>query len=413
MDFPQLFPQAKITKLEQNYRSTQPVLDLSNAILASAREKFDKRLFTEVPGDEPPRLFHVEDDYTQAARICREVLALREEGIPLSEMAVLARAAWHTNSLEVELGHRNIPFRKFGGLRFVETAHVKDVCALLKLGTNPRDAAAWFRVLQLYEGVGSVTAQRIGGAVLEAGGDLAPLVDPTLARRRYGEDFKALKALLETLGRQEGTVAEDLELAIATYRDLMPKKYDDVQRRLRDLESLESLAGHYQKMDDFLTDLAIDPPEIGRREQEAASDTEDEWLTLSTVHSAKGLEWTAVFVVHLTEGQFPHYRSLGEEAAYEEERRLLYVAVTRARRRLYLFHPQDVSRRGGYQDDFGELSPLLEEIEGLEGLVEEEAYWDEPATPSGMSKESDVWENDREKETLSRIQEYFGGKGSE
>jgi DNA helicase II / ATP-dependent DNA helicase PcrA len=409
MDFPQLFPQAKVTTLEQNYRSTQPVLDLGNAILASAREKFDKRLFTEVPGDVRPRLIHLEDDYAQAQYVCREILALREEGVPLTEMAVLARAAWHTNVLEVELGHRNIPFRKFGGLRFVEAAHVKDVCALLKLGVNPRDEAAWFRVLQLYEGVGPATAQRVSGAVLAAGGDLAPLADPALAGRRYGEDFKALKALLEHLARDGTTVPEKLALAIEAYRDLMPKKYDDVQRRLRDLESLDTMAAHYAQMDDFLTDLAIDPPEMGRRE-ETAEDTEDEWLTLSTVHSAKGLEWDAVFVVNLTEGQFPHYRSMEDEAAYEEERRLLYVAVTRARRRLYLLHPQAVSRRGGYQDDFGAVSPLLADVEALGPLgdwVDEENFWDleegsEDDGGDGGGAGGDSGE------VLSRIQSYFG-----
>ena len=175
IDFPKIFPKAKTILLEQNYRSVQPILDLGNAILEKAREKYSKTLFTELTGDQKPVLLRTIDDYSQAEYICDRVLALREEGVPLQEMAVLCRAAWHTNTLELELGNRNIPFRKFGGLRFVEAAHVKDVSALLKLGTNPLDAGAWFRILQFFEGIGPKTARRLSDAVVADGGSLENL----------------------------------------------------------------------------------------------------------------------------------------------------------------------------------------------------------------------------------------------
>ncbi len=400
IDFPRIFPRAKTILLEQNYRSIQPILDLGNAILEKAREKYSKTLYTELPGDNKPVLLRTVDDYSQAEFICDRVLALREEGVPLQEIAVLARAAWHTNTLELELGNRNIPFRKFGGLRFVEAAHVKDVSALLKLGSNPLDAAAWFRILQFFEGIGPKTARTLADAVVSAGGVLEPLVAPKVAKRRYGNDLEVLKRLLENVA--EGELSERLDRVIEQYRRWMPKKYDDATRRARDLEALEVIASRYDELEAFLSDLAIDPPDFRRPEATLGADSEDEWMTLSTIHSAKGLEWHTVFVVQLNMGRFPGYPSLQDADQYEEERRLLYVAVTRAKSNLFLIKPEEQRSRGGYFE-VAELSPLVAEIDKLDELVKDETF-----APSPEAEEDAAGDGGEEDdEQLQRIQDYF------
>ena len=404
IDFPKIFPDTQTILLEQNYRSTQPILDLGNAILEKAREKYSKRLFTRLPGDHKPVLLRTADDDSQAEYICDKVLALREEGVPLQEIAVLCRAAWHTNTLELELNHRNIPFRKFGGIRFVEAAHVKDVTALLKLGSNPLDAGAWFRILQFFEGIGPKTARRLSDAIVTSGGDLETLTAPEVARRRYARDLGDLKRLLEDIGGQGRSLQERLDRVHEQYRVWMPKKYDDAQRRASDLEALEVIAGRYDELEQFLSDLAIDPPDFRRPEAALGDDSEDEWITLSTVHSAKGLEWHTVFVVQLNMGRFPAYPSLQDADQYEEERRLFYVAVTRAKSNLFLIKPEEQRGRGGYFE-VAELSPLISELGGdLGRLVEDEMF--APAPDAGEDGEGGDANEDSEQ--LQRIQDYFG-----
>ncbi len=402
IDFPRIFPKARTILLEQNYRSIQPILDLGNAILEKAREKYTKNLFTLLPGDQKPILLRTTDDYSQAEYICDKVLALREEGVPLQEMAVLCRAAWHTNTLELELNNRNIPFRKFGGIRFVEAAHVKDVSALLKLGTNPLDSAAWFRILQFFEGIGPKTARRLGDAVVEGGGDLEALAAPKVAKRRYGRDLENLKQLLEDIARPRLTLHERLDRVLEEYRGWMPKKYDDAPRRARDLEALEVIAERYDELEHFLSDLAIDPPDFRRPEAALGGDDEDEWMTLSTVHSAKGLEWHTVFVVQLNMGRFPGYPSLQDADEYEEERRLFYVAVTRAKSNLFLIKPEEQRGRGGYFE-VAELSPLIADLGNLDQLVEDEMFAPSPED-FGDDEDGDAGED---AEQLQRIQDYF------
>ncbi len=402
IDFPEIFPNARTILLEQNYRSTQPILDLGNAILEKAREKYSKTLFTELPGAHKPVLLRTTDEYTQAEYICDKVLALREEGVPLQEIAVLSRAAWHTNTLELELGNRNIPFRKFGGIKFIEAAHVKDVTALLKLAANPTDAGAWFRILQLFEGIGPKTARRLAEAIVEASGALELLVDPKLAKRKYARDLDGLKRLLEDVGQPKLDLYQRLETTLEQYRRWMTRKYDDASRRLHDLEALVVIAERYDELEAFLSDLAIDPPDFSRPEAALGADSEDEWMTLSTVHSAKGLEWHTVFVVQLSMGRFPGYNSLQDADDYEEERRLLYVAVTRAKNNLFLIKPEEQRGRGGFYD-VAELSPLVSEIPDLADLVEEEIF--APA-PEGAELDEEG-SDDEDDEQLARIQDYF------
>jgi DNA helicase-2/ATP-dependent DNA helicase PcrA len=402
MDFPKIFADCETILLEQNYRSSQPILDLGNAILENAKEKFSKKLFTLVAGQEKPVFIRTTDDYSQARFVCERVLALREEGVPLGEMAVLARAAWHSNMLEVELRARNIPFRKFGGIRFVEAAHVKDVCAILKIAINPTDTAAWFRILQFFEGVGPKTAQKIAQAVSEDGGNFLVLTEPPWSKRRYSQGLERLVKLLTRLSAEGLNVSDCLDITLEEYRTWMPRKYDDVPRRLRDLEALQVIATRYEDTEDFLSDLAIDPPEFVRLGPH--DDTEDEWMTISTVHSAKGLEWQAVFVLQMNAGRFPNFNTMGKPEDFEEERRILYVAVTRAKQNLYLLKPEEVASRSGYYE-VGEMSPLLTEIKGFKDLVEEQVYTPEEdedfESPDNTEVDADAAER------MRQIQDYF------
>ncbi|MEM1203694.1 MAG: ATP-dependent helicase [Acidobacteriota bacterium] len=401
LDFPKIFPGARQTILDESYRSSQPILDLSNAVLRGARERYEKDLFTRVEGDRKPALVRTPDDHGQADFVARTVLELREQGVPLGEMAVLARAAWHSNSLELELANRNIPFRKFGGIRFVEAAHVKDVCAVLRLGVNPVDTAAWFRVLQLFDGVGPKTARSILDHVLERGGDPRVLVQPKLRVRRYGADLEALANLLQQAGGEGVTPSAFLSKVLDQFRHWLPKKYDDAARRVRDFETLEVIAERYDDLGAFLADLAIEPPDFTRA-QGGGDDQEDEWLTVSTVHSAKGLEWHTVFLLQLNAGRFPNWNSLQDDDDFEEERRLLYVAVTRAKQGLYLLKPEEIANRGqGFE--VGELSPLLAEIQDLGTLVDERTHAPGFEDDGGTADAATADDSDQ----LQRIQDYF------
>ena len=403
LDFRKIFPDTTVTKLEQNYRSTQPILDLANASLSKAQEGFDKRLtaIDTDARDQRPRLIRAEDEHAEARFVAERVLALRESGIALREIAILARAGWHLSILELALAERNIPFRKFGGLKFLEAAHVKDVLALLRLGTNPRDAVAWFRVLQLAEGVGPATAQRLATAVVDHGGDVAPLESKALENRRYGKIIKRLARTVRRLTQPDQSLDARLEHALTVYRKLMPSRYDNAEARARDLEALPVLAAKFETLEDFLGSLAIEPPQTITQ---TSDDPDDEMLTLSTVHSAKGLEWHTVFVLGLVAGQFPSRASDG--AAFEEERRLLYVAITRARRNLFLMRPESLAQRGGWGHRLVAISPLLAELD-LDRLVEEEIFRpsEDVSISDGTLEGSDRTSDD---EALRRIQAYFG-----
>jgi DNA helicase-2/ATP-dependent DNA helicase PcrA len=401
IEFPKVFPKARQVLLEENYRSTQGILDLANGILARAREKFDKKLFTRLQTGPRPVSVTVPDDAAQSLFIRRRILELREEGVPLQEIAVLSRAAWHTNSLEVELASAKIPFRKFGGLKFIEAAHVKDVTALLKVVANPLDSASWFRVLQLFEGIGPKTAQQLIEAVAAAGGKWQALREPPASKRRSGEALGRLSRFLDALAVESLSVAERMAAAVTFYRPLLVSKYDDAARRARDLEALESIAERYRSLESFLSDVALEPPEFSRQGER---DPEEEWMTVSTVHSAKGLEWHSVFILNLNSGFFPSQRSLAEDDDYEEERRLLYVAVTRAKRNLYLVRPEELPQRGPYGTTYAEISPLLEEIEGFDQLVE--AVHFDPLDEDGDFESSESLAGDAS--LLGRIEDFFG-----
>jgi ATP-dependent DNA helicase UvrD/PcrA len=352
LEFPDRFPGTTIVRLQRNYRSTQPILDASNAVIARAARRHEKTLWTDRVDDTPPALLTCLDEADQSDAVCRAVLGHRERGVPLREQAVLFRTGHHSDLLEIELARRNIPFVKYGGLTFLETAHVKDALAVLRILDNPRDEVGWFRVLQLLEGVGPGTARR-GLAALSAA---AP-----------GQELEALEALrvpAAALGSRDALVTLMRDLTAAT--DLAPgvqlervrrfldpllrRRYDDAEPRLRDLEQLEQVAAGFGSRAAFVAELTIDPPS-STADLAGAPLLDEDYLVLSTIHSAKGGEWDVVHVIHAADGMIPSDMATGDDERIEEERRLFYVALTRARNALHVYFPFRYHRRNRGAED--------------------------------------------------------------
>jgi DNA helicase-2/ATP-dependent DNA helicase PcrA len=350
MDFPSDFPGAKVVFLEENYRSRQPILDVTNEIIAGAREKFPKRLFTSRTGGEKAALLSAPGERIQSAYVADRILELHEEeGIPLSEIAVLFRAAYLSFDLEVELAKRHIPYRKFGGFKFLETAHVKDVIAHLRLIENPRDSLSLSRALLLVPGIGRKAGADLSRKAYEEA-SLLPVLS-SLKTRKRSEEAGRLASLLAGLAgprTDAGTgslpVTEMVARVIAYYRPLMEARFDDYPRRLKDLDHLESLCARYGTLSEFLSEITLEPPQASVGDI-AAPDGEEESLTLSTIHSAKGLEWKAVFILWVLDGKLPLSRAAEDEEEMEEERRLLYVAATRAKDLLVMTYPVNIYER--------------------------------------------------------------------
>jgi DNA helicase-2/ATP-dependent DNA helicase PcrA len=326
LSFPEAFPGARVIRLERNYRSTQPILDLTNAILAEARAKYDKELYTERKGGETPRVVRTISDRSQAGAVVSRVLEL-EKKYPLHDIAVIFRAGYHSYPLEVALNKIGIPFQKFGGIKFAEAAHIKDSLAYLRLAANPADLPSWRRVLSFVKGVGPKTAQKIHAAIMT--GD-RPAMEGF--RKRYPELGRILD-FLDGLRQGPDSPPAMLEQVVDFYRPALEDNYpDDYPRRQAGLEQLLRIASEYSNLDLFLAEISLENPE----EPEARR---EDTLVLSTAHSAKGLEWSAVMVIDLVEDRFPSKHALNGQDELEEERRLLYVACTRARESLSLFVP--------------------------------------------------------------------------
>ncbi len=342
LEFPEQYPGTHVVKLEQNYRSTQAILDTSNELIARAEERFGKRLWTEKLGGEKPWLVSARDESEQTRFVVDRVLELHEEGRPLREMAVLFRAGYLSADLEIELTARNIPYEKWGGLKFLEAAHVKDVLAFLRVLENPRDEVSWYRLLLLLPGVGDVTARAAIGAIAEAGwqaAGLARFTPPPKAREWHGR----LATLLGELTRAVRHATPDLGVEIGmirrVYDALLRERYDNPEVRLADLEQLQTIAASYPDRAAFLSALALEPPNATQDLAGGETVQEDDCLVLSTVHSAKGKEWDAVFLIWAVDGMLPMARAAGDPDQLEEERRLMYVALTRARHDLYVTYP--------------------------------------------------------------------------
>jgi DNA helicase-2/ATP-dependent DNA helicase PcrA len=339
LDFPAMFDGVEVLPLEQNYRSTQPILDATNRVMALATERHEKNLWTARPGGEAPSVVTCHDEDEQTDFVIRRVLELRESGVLLKKQAVLFRATHHSLPLEMELQRRNIPYRKYGGLKFTETAHVKDLAAMLRLAENPRDLSAGLRVLTLLPGVGPPTAQRLMDALSLAGGDFLAWADLPAPAPAAKVAWASLVGLMISLTRPEPMdLPAQVHAAREVYAPLLERRYDNATARLRDLEQIERLAARFDDRLTLLADMALDPP-AWAEELAGPPVLDEDYLILSTVHSAKGLEWDAVYVIHAADGNFPSDMSTGSVEEIEEERRLFYVACTRAKDWLYVCFP--------------------------------------------------------------------------
>lgn len=343
MEFPKLFKDVKIIKLEENYRSVQPILNFTNQIISGAVEKYDKKLFSNKTGGELPNIIAASNENLQSKFIVEKILEIREEGIPLKEIAVLFRSSFFSFDLEIELSKANIPFQKFGGMKFIETSHIKDVMAFLRIASNPKDVVSWYRVLLLHEGIGPKTAQKILDEL--AASQITIKTDPASASSsRHNEKITKLFQLLFRIHTEQSLPSEKLQLVLNYYHPLFKVKYDDFNKRSKDLEIFQNITEKYKSLDNLLSDMAIEPiidsvVDIGEESKE------DEFVTLSTIHSAKGLEWHSVFIIHAVEGFFPSGRSAEKSETLEEERRLMYVAATRARQNLFITYPMNMYER--------------------------------------------------------------------
>ena len=338
LDLPQQFsPPASIVTLEENYRSTQPILSASNAVIALAKERFTKDLRSDRPSADKPRLVTASDDIAQVNYIVECILDNREAGVALKSQAVLFRTSHHSSMLEIELARRNIPFVKFGGLTFLDSAHVKDILAVLRWAENPRDRVVGFRVLQMLPGVGPQTAAK---AFERIGGDADPFAPLTIFRppAAAAEHWPDFMQLLGDLSAGRHSWPTDIETVRDWFQPHFEARYPDAAVRAGDLDQLMRIAASYTSRQRFITELTIDPPDATSDEAGPPLLDED-YLILSTIHSAKGQEWKAVFVLNVVDGCIPSDMSTGRSEDIEEERRLLYVAMTRAKDQLHLVMP--------------------------------------------------------------------------
>ena len=365
LNFPDRFiPSAEVVTLEQNYRSTQAILDSANCVIAESERQYRKNLYSECAAGSPPEYVTAEDGDAEADHVVRSVLANRENGIELRRQAVLFRSSHHSDRLELELVRRNIPYVKYGGLKFLEAAHVKDLLALLKWADNPKNEIAAFRVIKLLPGMGPALAKK-AFEFLQLGefrfSELAHFAAPPSAAAAWAD----LVALLGGLtGEGAGGWQPQVGAARRWYQPQLERLYDNVDTRAADLEQLEQVAGRYATRERFLTELTLDPPAAsGDLAGEPLLD--EDYLVLSTVHSAKGQEWDAVFLLNVTDGSFPSEFAAGKPALIEEERRVLYVAMTRARRSLSLIAPLcfhvTQQRRDGDRHVYGARSRFVSE----------------------------------------------------
>jgi DNA helicase-2/ATP-dependent DNA helicase PcrA len=329
---------ARVVALEDNYRSTVPIVAASNAVIEQASRRYEKNLRSSRASQELPTLTIVDDELAEVDYVIERVLAHREAGLQLRDQAVLARASHHLDMLELELGRRRIPYVKYGGLKFLEAAHVKDLLSILRWAENPIDPIAGFRVAQLVPGVGPAFARRavdsIRSGAAPSHAALAGLKPPAAARTAWPQ----LCELLAELGNPATPWPGQLGRVRAFYEPLLVERYDGAEARLGDLAQLEAIAGTYPGRGGFLDDLTLDPPSA-TGDYAGPPNLDEDWLILSTIHSAKGQEWKAVFMLDVIDGRMPSDLAVGSPDQIEEERRLFYVAMTRARDHLHLVQP--------------------------------------------------------------------------
>ncbi len=343
LDFPGQYPGTHLIKLEENFRSSQPILNLANKVISYSKERYSKCLFSRFKKGEPPCCIELPYEEAQSHYVIEHLQEFHGKGIPWQEMAVLFRAGHHSFNLEVFLQKQDIPFKKYGGRRFVDGAHIKDLLSYLKAFHNPRDVLAWERVLKLLDGLGPKRAQEIVGKMAVCS-DWTARLECLSLYPRLRPQLQDFYVLFQALADQPLlTPTQALELIWEYYKNLLPTLYEDPQRRQKEIEEIIRVSYNYTETEALLGDLSLEV-------YEEQGDIGKDHLVLSTVHSAKGLEWKVVFIIWLTEGRFPSTHAMMDPAEMEEERRLLYVAITRAKERLFLTFPQTLSQReGGWQ----------------------------------------------------------------
>lgn len=340
LQFPKQWSDAHVFKLLTNYRSTPEILSVANESLSHNQHQFEKELIGCVGNGEKPRLVPCSTAMQEARYITDQVLALRSEGTALANIAVLFRSGAHSQALEFELAKRDIPYEYRGGQKFFERAHIKDVLAYLRVLENPKDEIAWLRILGMQQGIGAATATELAQQAKTASGlesvlTAEPARLPSRARGGWETFVGIMRGALGSGRLPAGLVRT---IAASAYQEYLEREYPNWRDRLEDLEQLALFAEGYEDLSPFLADLSL-YEDIAAGRQEAGTAADEERMVLSTIHQAKGLEWDTVFIMHLADNAFPHSRAMGEEGGLEEERRLFYVAVTRARRRLFLTYP--------------------------------------------------------------------------
>jgi DNA helicase II / ATP-dependent DNA helicase PcrA len=339
--FPLKYPNCRIIKIEQNYRSNQKILDFTNEIIGNAKIGYKKQLYSRILYDNLPVVRKFYDQQMEAEFVVDKIIEYREKGIELNQIAVLVRAFWHARYIEVELNRRSIPYIAVGGLAFNERKHVKDLISYLRIVQNPYDAVAWHRVLKYIPGVGLQTARKIIDGIISENGISTDLFEKT----RFAEGLRRLAEMIRKAGEDTLSLVRKIEIIMEYYAPILRATEPDYQVRVLDLNVLAELASGYQSLDKFLAEFALDPPSrnFGDKTTPLIDESEDKPLTISTIHSAKGLEWYSVIIPHALDGLIPSVRALSNIEELEEERRLFYVACSRAKQDLYITMPSFVS----------------------------------------------------------------------
>jgi DNA helicase-2/ATP-dependent DNA helicase PcrA len=338
LEFPAQFENCQIIRLERNYRSTANILNSANQLMTNAEEGFGKTLFTEREKGDKPALIKCQDDEEQSMFIAARILELREQGIPLKDIAVLFRSSFHAYQLELELKRRNIPYVKWGGFKFLESGHLKDILAHMRVIQNPYDQVSWLRILLLLEGVGTQTATELF-AQIKTNKDPFDLSEAKV-RGRARDGLATLgKVLQKARLLADEKPARLLDLFAEYYFPILKKNFDDYPRRIKDIDALAIICQKFGDLSEFLAEMALEPPRDSGDSNLVAREKDDEQLILSTIHSAKGLEWHSVFIIHTLEGRFPSFNAFKSNESLEEERRLMYVAMTRAEENLAISYP--------------------------------------------------------------------------